>query len=1309
MSEKKKPEKDRATPRKKSKKALKRQGKNVSQEVESESQRLIHELETHRIELEMQNEELRQAQEELEASRARYSDLYDYAPVGYFTFDKKGRIEEVNLAGAALLGIDRKLVVSKLFESFIVFPDHRIFQEYTRQALETGTNQVCEVRLKQPDGSQIHARLRSIRPENNRKSQKQLRTVVTDITELKKAEAAVALLSKFPERNPHAVVEVDLAGTVQYINPAAERLFPELQKQGSEHAWLKDFEKIVATLADKGVETYQRESKTGDRWYDQTFTYIEEDQCINVYGLEITAQKQAQEETARSLRDLEFMSSAATHFLRPMSRAHFFHAFGKRLVSLTGEALVVISEYNESEGTAIIRGVFGDKKGIEKVRDLIQWNPIGESFVVADETRRDLYKGRLVKLAEKLQELTFNQLPDYLCEQIEQSIDLGEIYGMPLLDQKRNFLGLVNVFTKKNHDLANLPAVKTLIGLGAIALNRIKAEEELQRALREQHKRTAEISAMFKGSRAILEHHEFQDAAKSIYDACKSIIGATAGYIALMSENGQENELLFVDAGNISCTVAPSLRMPIRGMREKVISQRKVLYDNDFAQSEFVKLLPDGHAELENVLFAPLLIGDEIVGLLGLANKPGGFVENDMRIASAFADLAAIAFGNSRTLGFLKSSEERYRSLVQTAHDAIIAVDAEGTILSWNRGATAIFGYSAEEVIGEPLTAIMPEAFRDAHQAAMNRVVKTGKSTIMGKTVEVCGLRKDGSEVPIELSLTSMETKGTMMFTGIIRDITLRKQAEEARQKAREELEQQVAERTADLTKANTELRAEIEERKRVEKMLNTTSELLKRMFSSIDVLVAYMDRDFNFIRVNRAYAEADGRTPRFYVGKKHFALFPNEENEAIFKRVVETGKPFFVYEKPFEYAEHPERGVTYWDWSLQPVKESGAVTGVVLSLVNVTQRKMAEKALAESEERFRLITERSLDVIGLTDMDGQFVYVNPAGMSVLGYSIDELLEMNSFDLMHPHDKVSLGDWQSMPQVEFRAKKANGEWIWLEGSTYTIALDGQDYVVGIFKDVTFRKYAEQALRRSQLELRHLSSKLITVQEQERRKIARDIHDSIGQSLAAIKFRIEQALRRRKVKGEEADRGSLEGIIPLVQESINEARRIQTDLRPPSLDDLGIVATISWFCRQFHKSYPGIGMETRLDLEETSVSDRLKIVIYRICQEALNNVAKHSDATKVEVYLGGESDAVELRIHDNGKGFELDQTLSEKYTANRMGLVSMKERAELSGGSFTIETAKGRGTTIRCFWPSFRIMRRDAATADEQSKVNGFSF
>ncbi len=165
---------------------------------------------------------------------------------------------------------------------------------------------------------------------------------------------------------------------------------------------------------------------------------------------------------------------------------------------------------------------------------------------------------------------------------------------------------------------------------------------------------------------------------------------------------------------------------------------------------------------------------------------------------------------------------------------------------------------------------------------------------------------------------------------------------------------------------------------------LRENNDLLENMFSTIHVKIAYMDTEFNFIRVNRTYAESDGRIPDFFPGKNHFDLYPHEENKAIFQKVVDTGEPYFAYERAFEYAGHPERGVTYWDWSLVPVKEpDGRVIGVVLSQIDVTERKNAERERA----RLAAAVESTPEAVLITDQAGMIQYVNPAFEQLTGYS----------------------------------------------------------------------------------------------------------------------------------------------------------------------------------------------------------------------------------------------------------------------------------------------------------------------------------
>jgi signal transduction histidine kinase len=155
--------------------------------------------------------------------------------------------------------------------------------------------------------------------------------------------------------------------------------------------------------------------------------------------------------------------------------------------------------------------------------------------------------------------------------------------------------------------------------------------------------------------------------------------------------------------------------------------------------------------------------------------------------------------------------------------------------------------------------------------------------------------------------------------------------------------------------------------------------------------------------------------------------------------------------------------------------------------------------------------------------------------------------------------------------------------------------------------------------------------------------------------------------------------------PTVQDAVEEVRRISRNLRPSILDDLGILATISWFCREFEKIYPGIHIEKQIEVPEKDVPDSCKIVIYRVLQEALNNIAKHSQADLVRLSIKGLEGKIELTIADNGAGFDMENVLSGERSERGLGIASMKERAQLSGGSLSIESLRGTGTTVCASW------------------------
>jgi signal transduction histidine kinase len=219
---------------------------------------------------------------------------------------------------------------------------------------------------------------------------------------------------------------------------------------------------------------------------------------------------------------------------------------------------------------------------------------------------------------------------------------------------------------------------------------------------------------------------------------------------------------------------------------------------------------------------------------------------------------------------------------------------------------------------------------------------------------------------------------------------------------------------------------------------------------------------------------------------------------------------------------------------------------------------------------------------------------------------------------------------------------------------------------------------EETLRESENQVQFFASQCLTAQETEGKRVAGELHDSIGASLAAIKIRIEKVAAEMKQGfcGPE----SLNDLASNVAEMNSEVRRIMADLRPSILDDLGIIPAMNWFCREYEKTYSHISVEKQIRISEHEVPDSLKTPIFRISQEAMNNIAKYSKASLVNLSLQKEDNKILLTIQDNGQGFNLE-TVSKG-----LGLSTMRERAQLSGGTFRIESGIGKGTTIRATWP-----------------------
>ena len=354
------------------------------------------------------------------------------------------------------------------------------------------------------------------------------------------------------------------------------------------------------------------------------------------------------------------------------------------------------------------------------------------------------------------------------------------------------------------------------------------------------------------------------------------------------------------------------------------------------------------------------------------------------------------------------------------------------------------------------------------------------------------------------------------------------------------------------------------------------------------------------------------------------------------------------------------------------------------------------KEELQKSRALYHDLVETLNDVIWEVNIDGIYTYVSPRVYHMLGYEPEEFLGKMFFEHMpeeeaqRTYDLFMAQQAATMPLDLIEIKKFHKD-----GSLKFLQLSGKPFFNangealgyrGIFRNVTERKRTNEALQKSESEFRRLSSQLLESFEKERKRIGLELHDGIAQTVSAIKMRIEVALMLFSMEDTPNAIKSLEATIPIVQEAVEEVRRISRNLRPSILDNLGILATISWLCKEFETVNPAIAVEKQVDLIEDDVPEFLKVIIFRILQEAFNNIARHSQASLVRLTLKTRDSRIDLTIDDNGAGFDMEKVLNRRQLETGIGIASMKERSELSKGAFSIESRKEAGTTVRASWP-----------------------
>lgn len=603
----------------------------------------------------------------------------------------------------------------------------------------------------------------------------------------------------------------------------------------------------------------------------------------------------------------------------------------------------------------------------------------------------------------------------------------------------------------------------------------------------------------------------------------------------------------------------------------------------------------------------------------------------------------------------LLESEGRLRSIVQSTSDAIILMDTEGNVAFWNNGAEKAFGYTAEEMLGWPVARIIPERFREAHQRGVTRVAAAGGLTVHATMFELVGLRKDGTEFPLEFSLAAWTAKSKLFITGILRNISERAQAETA---------------------------------------LRESERRYRQLIESLPAAVYTCDAQGYITLYNQAAVALWGREP--VLGKDvwcgSWKIYEPDGTTVPLDHcpmavAMREGRPIRDTEIVIERPDGTRRSVLPHP---DPIcDDSGTVIGSVNMLVDITDRKQAEEERQKLARERLLLLESTGDGIYGVDPDGCCTFINKAGAGMLGYEPNELMGKNMHLLIHH----SLPDGVVYPRERCRiyktltsgkGSKVDSEVYWRkDGTAFPIEYSSfpiieHEHITGavvIFLDVTQRKRAEQQLTFSHDQLRKLTARLESVREEERILIAREIHDELGQALTGVKLELS-LLHDQVSETDPTQLNRLESISTLVDSTIQSVRRIATELRPVVLDQLGLIPAIEWQAHEF-QSRTGIRCTLDIYMRSVTLSHAGSTAMFRIFQEILTNVARHAQASTVNITLQEQAGSLVLEVRDNGRGVT-DAELSDPQS---LGLVGMRERALLMGGTALFVGNPGTGTTV----------------------------
>jgi PAS domain S-box-containing protein len=588
----------------------------------------------------------------------------------------------------------------------------------------------------------------------------------------------------------------------------------------------------------------------------------------------------------------------------------------------------------------------------------------------------------------------------------------------------------------------------------------------------------------------------------------------------------------------------------------------------------------------------------------------------------------------------LRESERRFRLLVQGVIDyAIYMISPEGEISSWNAGAERIKGYSEREALGRHFSLFFTAEDRAAGKP--ERALETARAT--GRFAdEGWRLRKDGSRFWALAVLDAIrdETGRLVGFAKITRDLTERRAGEE---------------------------------------QVRQAQALLDAFTDNSPALMSLKDRDGRYRFVNTRFLARHALRREQVLGRSDAELFPRRQAAVLSAHDADV----MARGEPVQYEENAEIAGTIY---VSLVVKFPVAGGVGMIAGDITDRRLTEQALRE--QRALLAEAQKLAGLGWWEWSPESGSILWSDELYRIYGVSSDTFKPSFEAylerVHPDDRQHSGAMMARALMDGRGfstheriVRPGGEVRYLSSQVEVVHNErGKPIkVLGACLDFTEQRHSETALRQAAQDLHGLTRRLVQAEEAERKRIARELHDRVGQALSALNINLDIVLRSEGLAP--AARQRLVDSVNLVEGTLQSIEGVMAELRPPLLDEYGLTAALGWHAQEFSRR---TGIQVSVDGEAAEAVRGLRVeaalALFRIAQEALNNVLKHARAAAVRVEVAlGASDVV-LSVQDDGTGFEASQ-----LPRGRLGMTTMRERAEAAGGRLEIDSAPGRGTRV----------------------------